>query len=231
MELKGSLQALIERAGALQDGLSDEIRDCYSFCRLCSENGRLCHIAETSVQERERLIAIRDSLREVGDVLMLLQRLRSWQIIDTHAALNRLEESRIILIEKVKQFPGRSLDVVKELNAWFNNGKITDFDLNWNGEIKNKADSNIHNNKEKGTRSRFVSFCIGILFGPCNWQKAIGVAAKLVVVSASISSTVRLCHARKQQYCSSFVESAAAPIKQTVPSLTDRHLDVFYGRG
>lgn len=74
MELKGrSLQALIGRARALQAGVSDEIRDCYSFCRLCSENGRLCHVAETSFQERERLIAIRDSLKEAEDVLMLLQ--------------------------------------------------------------------------------------------------------------------------------------------------------------
>lgn len=86
-------------------------------------------------------------------VLIFMQRLRSWQIVDRDAALNRLEESRIILIEKMKQYPaGRSIDVVKELNAWLNSGKITAFDWNWNGEINNEVDSN------KGTRSGFISF-------------------------------------------------------------------------
>lgn len=151
-------------------------------------------------------------------MLIFLQRLRSWQIVDRDAALNRLEESRIILIEKMKQYPaGRSIDVVKELNAWLNSGKITAFDWNWNGEINKEVDSN------KGTRSGFISFCIRMLIDPCNWQKAIGVAAKLVVISASISSTMRLCHARQQQY--------SAQSKDTVPSVSDRPLEVFHGRG
>ncbi|EEF29728.1 uncharacterized protein LOC8268641 [Ricinus communis] len=221
MELKGDLQVFIERAWALHDGLNDDIRNSNSsFCTFCSENGRFSNISQTSFQEKQRLIAIRDSLKDVGDVLMLLQKLQSWQLIDRHAALTRLEESRVILIERVKEYTGRPVDVVRELNSCFNNGN-TAFDWSVNGTTKKRvADSN----KEKKRRSGFMICGIRMLVDPRKWQKAFVVAAKLAVVSVSISSTVMLRHANRQQNCSPRVE----PRKDTISSSS---LDVFQGRG
>ncbi|KDP28524.1 hypothetical protein JCGZ_14295 [Jatropha curcas] len=230
MELKGDLQSLIDRASALLDGLSREIKNSNSLCNLCAQNGRFGDFADTSFEDRDKLISIRDSLKQVRDLLVFLQRLRSWQLIDRHAAFNRLEESRTILREKVKEYKGRSDDAIKELNA---------FDWRLNGKIKNKAveDSKVNNNNKLKRRrtGQFIICCIRMLFEPWKWQnKAFMVAVKLAVISASISSTVRLCHA-KQQYCSnpqrkvvSFVEKSSTVV---IPSLSTSPLDVFYGRG
>lgn len=74
MELRRDLQTLIERAWGLHDGLAEEIKNInIYFCRFCSEHGRYYSIVETPFQEKEGLIAIKDSLKEVGNVLMLLQ--------------------------------------------------------------------------------------------------------------------------------------------------------------
>lgn len=73
MGLNRGLQGLIERAWTLHDGITAEIDNTTSFCRFCSQNGDSCAIVETPFPEKERLIAIRDSLQEVRDVLMFLQ--------------------------------------------------------------------------------------------------------------------------------------------------------------
>lgn len=70
---KKSIKTFIERAQTLHDNLSDEIKSSISFCRVCSEHGRYCDVAETPLEERVRLIAIRDSLKEVKNILMFLQ--------------------------------------------------------------------------------------------------------------------------------------------------------------
>ncbi|XP_061960635.1 uncharacterized protein LOC133681568 isoform X2 [Populus nigra] len=74
MESRRDLQTLIERAWGLHDGLAEEIKNInIYFCRFCSEHGRYYSIVETPFQEKEGLIAIKDSLKEVGNVLMILQ--------------------------------------------------------------------------------------------------------------------------------------------------------------
>ncbi|XVE73752.1 hypothetical protein DITRI_Ditri11bG0143400 [Diplodiscus trichospermus] len=64
------LQTLIERACALHDKLNDEIENSNGFCRFCSEHGRYCDIGQTPFEERGRLIAIRDSLKQVENTLL-----------------------------------------------------------------------------------------------------------------------------------------------------------------
>ena len=72
--MKNYLQALIERARALNEKVSDEINtSCSSFCRFCSESGCYCGDAETPFEERQRLIAIGDSLKNVEKMLVFLQ--------------------------------------------------------------------------------------------------------------------------------------------------------------
>lgn len=74
MELnKEDLQSLVEKAWGLHGRLNGEIKNSISFCRFCPEHGRNFHIAETPFDEREILISIRDSLKEVEDKLMFLQ--------------------------------------------------------------------------------------------------------------------------------------------------------------
>ncbi|KAJ6723049.1 hypothetical protein OIU74_007602 [Salix koriyanagi] len=239
MELRRDLQALIGRAWGLHDGLTEEIKNINScFCRLCSENGRYYNIVETPFQEKEGLVAIKDSLKEVANVLMILQRLRSWQPIDRQEALARLEERRLILMEKVAQYQGRPLGVVEELNACFSNGK-TVFDWNLSQKRKIKGD-NFNVQEEKRTKTGgFVVCWIRMLFNRWRWQKAIGVAAKLILVSASVSSTVKFCHGEPLHCCSSqrkalsMVEPVDSRAKEnsTALSLSNRSLEVSYGRG
>ncbi|OMO64346.1 hypothetical protein CCACVL1_21837 [Corchorus capsularis] len=69
------LQSLIERAWALHDKLNDEIENSISFCRFCSDHGRYCDIKQTPFEEKERLITIRDSLKDVENLLLHLQAL------------------------------------------------------------------------------------------------------------------------------------------------------------
>ncbi|KAJ7007792.1 hypothetical protein NC653_006734 [Populus alba x Populus x berolinensis] len=235
MELGRNLQTLVERAWVLHDGLSEEIEKINSsFCRFCSKHGRYCNIVETPFQEKEGLISIKDSLKEVGNALMLLQRLRSWQPIDRQESLTRLEESRLTLMEKIAQYRGRPLGVVEELNACFSSGE-TAFHRKLSELKKIKGDSDIRNEKRRTN----PGFCwIRMLFNPWKWQRAAGVTAKLILISASISSTARFCQGGLFS-CSSRrkVLSLLKPIdsrtkeNSTALSLSNSPLDVFYGRG
>ncbi|KAL9360036.1 hypothetical protein Peur_048159 [Populus x canadensis] len=226
MELGGNLQTLVERAWVLHDRLNEEIEKINSsFCRFCSEHGRYCNIVETPFQEKEGLIAIKDSLKE---------RLHSRQPIDRQESLTRLEESRITLMEKIAQYQGRPLGVVEELNACFGNGE-TAFHRKLSEIKKIKGDSNIRDEKRRTN----PGFCwIRMLFNPWKWQRAAGVTAKLILISASISSTARFCQGGLFS-CSSRrkVLSLLKPIdsrteeNSTALSLSNSPLDVFYGRG
>ncbi|XP_050238935.1 uncharacterized protein LOC126688320 [Mercurialis annua] len=201
MELKGDLQVLIERAWALHH----EIK-LTTVCAFC------CYTSDKSFQENQSLIAIGDSLKDVGDVLIFLQRLRCRQLIDGQAALSRLEESRVVLTERLKEYKGRSsIDIIKDLNSSFSHGN-TVFDWNLSGSIIKKNDANYSEKKKRKN-----GFMIRMLFDPWKWRNAFVVAAKLIVFSVGISSTVRLCGAS-----SSRVEARIDHISL---------LDVYNGRG
>ncbi|KAK4847446.1 hypothetical protein QYF36_001988 [Acer negundo] len=223
---KKSLQSLIERAGDLHDRLNNEIDSSIGFCRFCLETGRYCDVGETPFEERYRLIAIRDSLKELQNMLMFLQKLQSWQMMDMDAGLTRLEQSRLNLIEQVTAYQGRTeLDVLKELNSCFG-------DLNG----KKKPELDVQNGKRRN--ANFVACCIRFCLNPWKWQKAVGIAVKLILVSASISTTIQFYQSRKK-YCSSqrrilsFVESTEADKNDahTVRTISKNPLDVFHGRG
>lgn len=74
MELnKEELQSLVEKAWALHGRLSVEIKDSIRFCRFCPDYEGDFDFIEIPFDERDRLIAISDSLKEVEDVLMFIQ--------------------------------------------------------------------------------------------------------------------------------------------------------------
>ncbi|XP_030491080.2 uncharacterized protein LOC115707305 isoform X2 [Cannabis sativa] len=71
MELNEELKCVIERAWAIHGKLNSEIEQSIKLCKVCSEHGRLCDVADQiPVEERESLIGIRDSLKQVENTLL-----------------------------------------------------------------------------------------------------------------------------------------------------------------
>lgn len=74
MELnKEELQSLVEKAWALHGRLNVEIEDSIRSCRFCPDYGGDFDFIETPFDERDRLIVISNSLKEVEDILMFIQ--------------------------------------------------------------------------------------------------------------------------------------------------------------
>ncbi|KAK3024232.1 hypothetical protein RJ639_043608 [Escallonia herrerae] len=268
MELNTNLHILIERACALQDRVNDEIlgTDCTtSFCRLCSEHGRYCGIAETPFEERQRLIGIRDSLKDVENMLVFAEgkneeecpyirerllgtrtstftiaqaikgslssgRLQSDQHKHRLVALERLKESRLLLIEKLNQFlrNGRKLDVIEHLNANFGDARA---DSSWN--FKDKTDEQIES-KVENNKSCFIVGCIKKLLSPWHWHKTALIAIKLMLISVCISSTYNFYQKEyinsKRKVISSF-GSAKVGAQGLLLTASNSPLDVFHGKG
>ncbi|KAK8480615.1 hypothetical protein V6N13_100272 [Hibiscus sabdariffa] len=237
MELnKKKLQTLIETAWALHDRLNHEIDNSINFCRHCSDHGRYCNIGQTPFEERKRLIAIRDSLKDVENTLLHFQKLQAWQLTDRHSVLSRLEQSRLFLIKQVTQYEGRPLDVVKELGVCFgNDDNKTSTDSDVEGTVK-KNEGRIMRRGLSG----FLFCWLRVLFNPWKWQNAVGIAVKLILISASLSSTIQFYHS-KQQSCSdsqgNLIDSAMyskekeAEKLDSLLSLSKMPLDVLCGRG
>lgn len=238
MELNNKkLPSLIERAWALHDRLNHEIDDSISFCRYCSDHGRYCDIGQTPFLERKRLIAIRDSLNQVENTLLHLQKLQSWQLKDRQLALSRLEQTRSCLIKQVTQYEGRPLDVVKELSACFGN------DHENKTSIDRDVEESVKKNEGESSRRRISGFlicCIRVLFRPWKWQNAVGIAVNLILISASLSSTIKFYHSKQQPYSNSqrktivsatYSKEKAAEKLDSLLTISKMPLDVFCGRG
>ncbi|KAH1130153.1 hypothetical protein J1N35_001531 [Gossypium stocksii] len=238
MELNNKkLLSLIERAWALHDRLNHEIDDSISFCRYCSDHGRYCDIGQTPFLERKKLIAIRDSLNQVENKLLHLQKLRSWQLKDRQLALSRLEQTRSCLIKQVTQYEGRPLDVVKELSACFGN------DHENGTSIDRDVEESVKKNEGESSRRRISGFlicCIRVLFRPWKWQNAVGIAVNLILISASLSSTVKFYHSKQQPYSNSqrktivsatYSKEKEAENLDSLLTISKMPLDVFCGRG
>lgn len=76
MELEKNLQALIEKACALHDQISDEIQhSCISIGLggFCPQHGLCIGFAEDPFAERKSLIAIREALQVLENLLLSLQ--------------------------------------------------------------------------------------------------------------------------------------------------------------
>ncbi|KAF7826145.1 plastid division protein PDV1 [Senna tora] len=131
--------------------------------------------------------------------------MRGWHMINMHAAVNQLEESREILMEKVSEYEGRPLGVIQELNASFGNGR-RDF-------VDEKRKSN----------SSFLHGCMEFLCNQGRWQRVIGAAAKVIAVSMSVSCTLQFC-GTKLQSCTS-----RGSTMRSVPN--NFQIDVLKGRG
>ncbi|KAM2157204.1 hypothetical protein ACFX1R_042802 [Malus domestica] len=202
------------------------------LCSFCSENGCYCYIAEAPFEERNRLIAIKDQVKEVENKFMFLQRMSSWQRMDRQAAFNSLEESRLNLVAKVTEYKGRrELDVVTELNACFGSENNVPFNWDFGGRLIKK------NEPAGGFHSRsFLTNCIRKLLVSWKWQKVYGIAVKLAMVSVSISSVIA-AYSTRQLLCTSsrkmipFLSFKEAGKSSSLLTFSKNPLDVFFGRG
>ncbi|KAF4393038.1 hypothetical protein CsatB_011588 [Cannabis sativa] len=217
MELNKGLRCLIERACSLHDRLNCEIEQSIKFCRFCSKHGRFCDVADQiPFDERERLIVVRDSLKGVEDNLFFLQKLECCQMRDRDEALSRLEESRMVLIDLVRRFQGKtSPDVLRELNACF--GKAVIQNLLRDGEKEEEEEPNILQNR------RWI------------WPKALGnIVLKLLIFSAtaSISYMVSNCTRNQTKHLYSVSTRKTPPFLDSTEGEINHNLfNVFHGKG
>ncbi|MCD7455194.1 hypothetical protein HAX54_027324 [Datura stramonium] len=178
------LHNLSERAGVLYDEISDRIRcEEINFCRHCAEHGRLCGIADLTMEDKEKLIAIRDSLKDLHNILQFYQTLKSRQQRHYNGSLVRLEASRMLLMDKLNKYPtwGKKLQVIEELKAYFGQEKAALFNENLAETEQNTQSED--DEKEKKNSSSFLVICIKGLFNPWNWYRTTRIAAIAFIVN------------------------------------------------
>ncbi|OIT00044.1 PREDICTED: uncharacterized protein LOC109228621 [Nicotiana attenuata] len=185
------LHNLTERAGILHDKITERIyNEGLHFCRDCAEHGRYCGIADLRIEDKEKLIAIRDSLKEIQNMLEFYQTLQSRQQRLYNGAVARLEESRMLLLEKINKYPtwGSKLVLIEELRECLVEGKVA-----FSENLAETKEKQIQDKKKKNKNSSFLVICIRGLFNPRNWFRTTRIAAvALIVASASISSPFNL---------------------------------------
>ncbi|GER49762.1 leucine--tRNA ligase, partial [Striga asiatica] len=87
--------------------------DCESLARRTWDLHRLLEpwpilrgcVAEGSLREKEKMMSIRDSLKDVHNILIFLQGLKSSQNKQRDDALSHLEESIKIVIQRINEYP------------------------------------------------------------------------------------------------------------------------------
>ncbi|GFP91943.1 plastid division protein pdv2 [Phtheirospermum japonicum] len=209
MEFKNvdHLQVLVSKTWDLYVRIDEKInQNGFTFCSHCSNHGRYCVVAESNLEEREKMIAIRDSLKDVHNILIFLQGAKSRQQSQRDDALANLEEARNNLIERINEYPekGRKFDVLEELMTTFvKDGNFKARKMDEKTELDNK-------NVNSGL---FPSFLANITrFG-----------LEFVVVFASIYASAKLCKSRQKS--NMLEKEVVAPMDSSVC------LDVLCGRG
>ncbi|XP_010261484.1 PREDICTED: uncharacterized protein LOC104600305 [Nelumbo nucifera] len=239
MELHENLQTLIERAWTLHDRITDEIENsCTSLRGFCSQHGYYggLAVAEAPVVVKQKLIATRDALKVVENMLMFLQRLQSRQKEDRRVAFTRLEESRLSLIKRATEHPGKPLDVIQEMLALFGDENST---FHWN-TITSSTRKGKPTVERCETRSGIASYFISwvhILLNPWKWKKAARFGVRFLFLTTTILWITRLHQTRQQVSCSwkkrDYFIADSAEMKKWVSyqEISNRPLDVFHGRG
>lgn len=176
------LHNLSERAGVLYDEISDRIRcEEINFCRHCAEHGRLCGIADLTMEDKEKLIAIQDSLKDLQNMLQFYKTLESQQQRHHNGALIRLEASRMLLMDKLNKYPtwGKKVEVIEEIKEYFGQEKVALFSENLSKTEQKQSEDE----QKKKNSSSFLVICIRGLFNPLNWYRTTRIAAIVVIVN------------------------------------------------
>ncbi|KAL8499745.1 hypothetical protein ACS0TY_019639 [Phlomoides rotata] len=226
MELNNydKIQVLTARTWDLHVRINEQIKeDRFSFNNHCSNHVRYCVVSDTSTEEREKMIAIRDSLQQLNNVLLYLQRVRSRQEIQRDEALARLKESRKILIERVKKFPKkeRKIDVVDEVIEFIGDGGSDDFPFYIKWKIDEKSE-----HKNVTLRSRCLHQISNFIVGFTR------LGLEFAVIFASIYASVELCRSRQHRVQKGAMDARILGRSEFLQTLgPDIQLDVLSGRG
>ncbi|XP_055808354.1 uncharacterized protein LOC129876899 [Solanum dulcamara] len=211
------LHNLSERTEVLYDEISNRIRrEEIHFCTHCAEHGRYCGIADLTMEDKEKLIGIQDSLKDLLNMLQFYQALESRQQRHHNGALVRLEASRILLIDKLNKYPtwGKKLEVIEELKEYFGQGIKGALSFSENlAETKQKQSEN---EKEKKNSSSFLVICIKGLFNPWNWYRTTRIAAIALIVNI---------------YRNRMQDKNKMPLPRLKIGYADSQLAVSYGKG
>ncbi|KAL8111247.1 uncharacterized protein LOC141666667 [Apium graveolens] len=216
------LRTLSMKAWSLVDRISNEIEnERITVCKHCSEHRLLCGIAESPWvdEEKQRLIAIKDSLKDVDNTLVSLQKLQSHQRQQCQEAFIKLEKSRMHLTENIKHYQeqeGGQLNVIDELNACFSN---------------ENTKKQVEELQVEDDKSRVFINCIRGFFNPLNWHGTARTAIKLALISVSVTSTYNFCQSRQKYKCVSSPDSVIARNFDFLAIDSDSPLEVSYGMG
>ncbi|KAM3235763.1 hypothetical protein P3L10_015800 [Capsicum annuum] len=182
MKMNNTCKDLLQRTGVLYDEISDRIRyEEINFCKHCADHGRFCGIKDAMMEEKEKLIAIQDSLKDLQNMLQFYQMLESRQERLHNGALFRLEASRMLLIDKLNKYPtwGRKLEVIEKLKEYFGQEKVALF----SEELAKTEQKQSEDEKEKKNSSCFLVICIRRLFNPWNWYRTTRIAAIALIIN------------------------------------------------
>ncbi|KAK4748424.1 hypothetical protein SAY87_015010 [Trapa incisa] len=224
-QLSEKLQELMDRARELRGRIDREIAGTLIYCRFCSDHSGLCDMAgDEAYEDREMLAEIRDLLKDLETMLVYLQRLRSWQVVNWESAVLRLEESRAHLVKKAQQYHGRPLDVIQELNECSGNEGV-------GLKLMVRQDKSKDNEPDRTRRAvcGFLARCIGDLLNPWKWHDAARIAIRVVLVSVTVWRTFSLVHGRQRS--SGSMRRRLSLVGSNPEMNMGISLDVVYGRG
>ncbi|KAG6395029.1 hypothetical protein SASPL_145620 [Salvia splendens] len=146
MELK--LHILADKTLGLHHKINNIINEhSFNLCSHCSNHGRYCIVADSSPDERARLIAISDSLKELHTLILSLEKVRSNHKKQRDEALGRIKESREVVRERARRCSKEEREnegVIAELIEFVGDGKESDGFL-WemdDGKIQQKKSVN-----------------------------------------------------------------------------------------
>lgn len=124
-ELRSKINNCIERASAQDQDEDDDISEGGSG----TTTGKMSELVKVNEEQRrwletggdievDSLINIRDALDSLEEQLACLQALQQQQRLERDATLAELDESRRILVKKLKDYRGKDLEVIQEACAF-----------------------------------------------------------------------------------------------------------------
>eukprot|EP00252_Welwitschia_mirabilis_P013322 TRINITY_DN29350_c0_g1_i1.p1 TRINITY_DN29350_c0_g1~~TRINITY_DN29350_c0_g1_i1.p1 ORF type:complete len:287 (+),score=49.35 TRINITY_DN29350_c0_g1_i1:305-1165(+) len=208
------MEAVLERAWDLHDKISDAIhsisRSIFLSSRLHGAQISCLRQDEDFFVETRSLNAIRSALEVLENQLYLLHTLQNQQRVEKEAALMRLEESRLMLLKKLKEHRGRELSVIREAMAFASDkGEGENIRLNCNAvktsfsnETSNSEQSNTNGDPNSVSLQRkcfnglncLFSLSIRKLNNTEQFLKMASVAAKVALMAASMLTILHIHH-------------------------------------
>ncbi|CAN4097492.1 unnamed protein product [Withania somnifera] len=132
------------------------------------------------MEDKEKLIAIQDSLKDLQNMLQFYKTLGFRQQRHHNGALVRLEASRMLLMDKLNKYPtwGKKVEVIEELKEYFGQEKVAIFSENLSKRKQKQCED-----VKKQNRSCFFVICIRGLFNPSNWYRTTRIAFIALIIN------------------------------------------------